>query len=126
MIKHKYYNFEYETRTHYVYLSYEENGRKYIGSRTCYDCSPEEDPYLGSYTDQSFRPTKKEILVVCETRDEANIIEAFLHHNHGVMHDDKYANRASTCFCHSLYGTDMFKDSISCPFKSCGFNSDSL
>ena len=91
-------------KTHYVYLSYENGGRKYIGSRTCYDCTPEEDPYLGSYTDKTFEPTQKEILAVCETREHANVIEAYLHQTFNVLHNDEYANRACTCACQAIFG----------------------
>jgi hypothetical protein len=36
---------------HYVYYSYEEYGRGYIGSRSC-SCLPQEDRnYFGSFTD---------------------------------------------------------------------------
>jgi hypothetical protein len=41
---------------HYVYYSYEEYGRGYIGSRTC-KCLPEKDvKYFGSYKDKKFKP----------------------------------------------------------------------
>ena len=47
---------------HYVYYSYEEYGKGYIGSRTC-DCSPEKDiKYFGSFSDNNFKPIKKIIL----------------------------------------------------------------
>ena len=46
---------------HYVYYSYEEFGRGYIGCRTC-NCLPEEDDYLGSYHDETFSPTNKIVL----------------------------------------------------------------
>lgn len=117
-MKHKYYGFEYQTKTNYVYLSYEENGRKYIGSRTCYDCTPEDDPYLGSYTDKTFHPTKKEILAVCETRNEANIIESFLQHKFNIIDNPEYANRAAGCFCQDLYSRSIFlNQNFSCPFN---------
>ena len=46
----------------YVYYSYEEFGRGYIGSRIC-KCLPEEDiKYFGSYKDKTFNPTEKIIL----------------------------------------------------------------
>jgi hypothetical protein len=101
-------------------MSYEKNGRKYIGSRTCYDCTPEEDEYLGSYTDKTFNPTHKEILAICETRNEADLIESFLHHSLNVGHSKEYANKAQGCFCYGLYGSDMFNNNIPCPFN-CGF-----
>ena len=67
------------TKHHYVYHSYEEWGRGYIGCRTC-DCLPEEDTkYFGSFYDKTFKPTEKTILFVCETRIEASEIEIELH-----------------------------------------------
>ena len=49
---------------HYVYYSYEEWGRGYIGCRTC-SCLPSEDKkYFGSFKDKSFYPTNKMELFV--------------------------------------------------------------
>lgn len=46
---------------HYVYYSFEEWGRGYIGVRSC-ECLPEEDTlYFGSYKDKSFNPSNKVI-----------------------------------------------------------------
>jgi len=108
-------------KTHYVYLSYENGGRKYIGSRTCYDCTPEEDPYLGSYKDKTFEPTQKEILAVCKTREHANLIEAYLHQTFNVSHNDEYANRTSNCACYAIFGWNptIFKNCRNtCPIQS--------
>jgi hypothetical protein len=64
---------------HYVYYSYEEWGRGYIGSRSC-SCLPEEDfEYMGSYSDKTFNPTEKIILYVSPTREESNEVECLLH-----------------------------------------------
>ena len=79
---------------HYVYHSFEEWGREYIGIRSC-DCLPEEDTkYLGSFRDKSFNPAGKTILFVCETRKEAAEIEIELHDFFDVAVNPQFANRA--------------------------------
>ena len=64
---------------HYVYYSYEEYGRGYLGSRTC-NCLPEKDiSYFGSFKDKSFKPTYKIILKSnYDTREEAYADEIIL------------------------------------------------
>ena len=47
---------------HYVYYSYEDWGRGYIGVRQC-ECNVYEDEYLGSYYDKTFNPKSKIILM---------------------------------------------------------------
>ena len=79
---------------HYVYYSYEEWGRGYIGCRTC-NCLPEEDiKYFGSFRDKTFKPTGKTILFVCETRKEAAEIEIELHNFFDVAVNPQFANKA--------------------------------
>ena len=79
---------------HYVYHSYEEWGREYIGCRTC-NCLPEEDTkYFGSFYDKTFKPTGKTILFVCETRQEALEIEIELHNFFDVAVNPQFANRS--------------------------------
>ena len=79
---------------HYVYYSYEEWGRGYIGIRTC-DCLPEEDTkYFGSFRDKTFKPTGKTILFVCETRKEVAEIEIELHDFFDVAVNPQFANRS--------------------------------
>ena len=79
---------------HYVYSSYEEWGREYIGVRSC-DCMPEEDTkYFGSFRDKTFKPTGKNILFVCRTRKEAAEIEIILHDFFDVAVNSKFANRS--------------------------------
>ena len=79
---------------HYVYYSYEEWGRGYIGCRTC-NCLPEEDTkYFGSFRDKTFFPTEKTILFVCETREEAMEIEILLHDFFDVAVNPQFANKA--------------------------------
>lgn len=79
---------------HYTYYSYEEWGRGYIGVRSC-NCPPEEDPYFGSYTDQTFKPTHKIILSTHETRKEANQAEINLHKFFNVGSNNHFANKAN-------------------------------
>ena len=82
------------SKHHYVYHSYEEWGRDYIGRRSC-NCLPEEDiRYLGSFYDKTFFPTEKTILFVCETRKEAAEIEIKLHDFFDVAVNPQFANRA--------------------------------
>ena len=82
------------TTHHYVYSSYEEWGREYIGVRSC-NCLPEEDTkYFGSFKDKTFKPTGKTILFVCETRIEATEIEIELHNFFDVAVNPQFANKA--------------------------------
>ena len=79
---------------HYVYHSFEEWGRDYIGIRSC-DCLPEEDTrYFGSFKDKTFKPTGKNILFVCETREEILKIEIELHDFFDVAVNPKFANKS--------------------------------
>jgi len=82
-------------RNHYVYYSFEEWGRGYIGSRSC-DCLPEEDTdYFGSFTDLEFKPPQKIILRSdYETRREANKDEVALHEIFDVAKNPHFANKA--------------------------------
>ena len=75
----------------YVYYSYEEWGRGYIGARSR---SPVGDEYLGSYTDTTFNPTEKIVLCECDTMEEALSIEKQLHHFFDVVNNSHFANRA--------------------------------
>lgn len=82
---------------HYVYYSYEEWGRGYIGSRSC-KCSPEEDcEYFGSYKDLTFKPTQKIILMTFSSREEANQAEITLHRSYDVARNSHFANKANAC-----------------------------
>jgi hypothetical protein len=80
---------------HYTYYSYEEWGRGYIGKRTC-DCLPEEDVgYFGSFSDKTFKPTRKIIF----RSDYANALELvkdeiILHDFYDVAKNPHFANRA--------------------------------
>lgn len=87
---------------HYVYYSWEQWGRGYIGVRSC-TCLPEEDKtYFGSFRDKTFFPTEKIILEVFESREEANQAEIKLHEFFNVGINPNFANRAkhkSSGFC---------------------------
>lgn len=78
---------------HYVYYSYEEWGRGYIGKRSSL-LSPEMDPYLGSFSDKTFHPTQKIILGIFDTSEEALAAEIVLHDFYGVHKNPHFANRA--------------------------------
>jgi hypothetical protein len=78
----------------YVYYSYEEWGRGYIGRREC-TCLPSEDVrYFGSFTDKSFRPTQKIILATFDTREEMCQAEVDLHAFYEVERNPHFANKA--------------------------------
>jgi hypothetical protein len=85
---------QFMVKHHYVYHSYEEWGREYIGIRSC-DCLPEEDTnYFGSFKDKTFKPTGKTILFVRGTRKEVAEIEIKLHDFFDVAVNPKFANKA--------------------------------
>lgn len=78
----------------YVYYSYEEFGRGYIGSRGC-KCLPEEDSkYYGSFHDKTFKPTQKIILGVYDSRKDAYEAEILLHEFYDVARNSHFANRS--------------------------------
>ena len=90
---------------YYVYYSYEEFGRGYIGCRRC-ECSPEEDAYFGSYRDTSFSPTHKVILQEYETYEEALAAEVALHSFFDVAANPHFANKAKqTTTSFTTHGT---------------------
>jgi hypothetical protein len=79
---------------YYVYYSYEPWGRGYIGKREC-KCLPEEDQkYMGSFRDETFKPTEKIILFVCSSREESYEIEGHLHELFKVDKNPHFANKA--------------------------------
>lgn len=81
------------SKNHYVYYSYEEWGRGYIGSRTC-KCLPAEDvSYFGSFKDKTFKPTKKIILAIFSSRKEALEAEIKLHEFYKVNINSHFANQ---------------------------------
>lgn len=82
------------SKYHYVYRSYEPLGRSYIGKRTCL-CFPENDTdYMGSYSEEDFFPTQKEILAICESSEHALEVEIFFHEFYDVAKNPSFANKA--------------------------------
>ena len=78
----------------YVYYSYEEWGRGYIGKREC-KCLPHEDlKYFGSFRDKSFCPTQKIILAIYTSKEEALEAEILLHNFFEVDVNFHFANKA--------------------------------
>jgi hypothetical protein len=78
----------------YVYYSYEEYGRGYIGKREC-KCLPEKDiKYFGSYKDKTFQPTQKIILETFDSVEKALAAECALHNFYEVHKNPHFANRA--------------------------------
>lgn len=77
----------------YVYYSYEEYGRGYIGKRECW-CPPEEDvKYFGSFSDKTFKPTEKIILETFNNAEEALKSEVLLHIFYEVDINPHFANK---------------------------------
>ena len=93
----------------YVYYSYEEWGRGYIGSRQCL-CPPSEDTdYFGSFRDTSFSPTYKIVVSEFLTRKEAIECEIILHEFFNVDLNPHFANQAkqrNDSFSYSRRGED--------------------
>ena len=90
-----------ERRWHYVYYSYEEWGRGYIGKRSS-SVPPSQDPYMGSFKDRTFKPTNKIVLGVFDTAEEALRHEVILHDFYEVGKNPHFANQAkqtSSRFC---------------------------
>lgn len=79
---------------HYVYYSYELEGRGYIGKRSC-KCTPEQDSeYFGSFSDKTFKPDRKMILATFASSEEALQAEIRLHNFYDVAANPHFANRA--------------------------------
>jgi hypothetical protein len=89
----------------YVYYSYEEYGRGYIGKREC-ECLPEKDVnYFGSFKDKTFKPTQKIILETFDSVEKVLGAECALHNFYEVDKNPHFANRAkqtSTGFYYKL------------------------
>lgn len=100
----------------YVYYSYEEYGRGYIGQRQC-KCLPEEDiNYFGSFHDKTFKPTQKIIIEVFDTIEESIDAECFLHKIYEVDKNPHFANQAkqtSKKFYYSQQRSEETKRKIS-------------
>ena len=82
------------TQRHYIYYSYEEWGRGYLGARSC-TCSPALDvEYMGSFRDKTFKPTQKIIIKEFSTRQEVLEAEVKLHAFFDVGKNPHFANLA--------------------------------
>jgi hypothetical protein len=100
---------------YYVYYSYEEWGRGYIGSRKSI-CPPEMDiEYLGSFKDTTFKPTQKIILEIFHCYNDALNAEIILHNFYDVAKNPHFANKAKqTSIAFSIEGT---RHSLNTRFK---------
>jgi hypothetical protein len=76
---------------HFVYLSFEEDGRNYIGVRSTFDL---HDGYLGSYSDRDFNPTCRIILGYYKSREVALRAEIVWQRVFNVVEDSTFANKA--------------------------------
>jgi hypothetical protein len=95
----------------YVYYSYEEWGRGYIGKRQS-SCHPNDDVmYMGSFTDKTFFPIHKIILQIFDNEEEALEAEILLHDFFEVDVNPHFANKAkqtSKAFvCHRKWSNDQ-------------------
>jgi hypothetical protein len=79
---------------YYVYYSYEEWGRGYIGAKPGGSLDPENDGYFGSFKDKSFKPTRKIVLEVYETSEECIMAEVKLHEFFQVDINPHFVNLA--------------------------------
>lgn len=78
-----------------TYYSYEEFGRGYIGYRKCpKGISPEQDSYLGSFKDKTFKPTSKIILTVHKSKKEALLAEIKIQRFFSVVENEHFVNRS--------------------------------
>ena len=79
---------------HYIYYSWDDLGRGYIGVRSC-ACAPELDTkYFGSFKDKTFQPTSKVIIKTFPTRSDAVRAEIQMHNLFNVGVEPHFANRA--------------------------------
>lgn len=76
---------------HILYLSYESEGRDYIGAHSTEDIN---DGYLGSYRDRSFSPDHRIIIGYYKTRNCLLRAEENLQKSLDVARDPQYANRS--------------------------------
>jgi hypothetical protein len=98
----------------YVYYSYEEWGRGYIGVKLNSDC-PEKDGYFGSFKDKTFAPTEKIIIAEFGTPEEAINAEIKLHSFFEVDKNPHFVNqsRQTAAGFISLKKTDEHRRKIS-------------
>ena len=103
-------------KNYYVYYSYEQFGRGYIGYRRCPEgITPKTDKYLGSFTDNSYKPTEKIILFQDLTKEKAIEIEIKLHAFYDIDKNPHFANKAkqtSIGFSYDTTGSKCYNNSI--------------
>lgn len=105
-----------DKKTHYVYYSYEEWGRGYIGVRSCFGKASEDTSYMGSFYDSTFKPTCKIIIQEFKSREAALDAEIKLHEFFAVDKNPNFANKAkqtSTRFSCCGPRSEEFKRKIS-------------
>jgi hypothetical protein len=99
-------------KNHYTYILRGEDGRYYYGVRSC-DCPPLEDAYLGSYGDKTFKPKRKRILSVWDSREAAIEEEIRIHNLKEVAVNPRYANKAKqTSVGFDTTGTTLSKEHL--------------
>jgi len=76
---------------HTVYLSFEEDGRDYIGKHST---NNPYDEYLGSFKDDTFNPTNKIILEYATTEEGAIKAEIRWQRVFNVVEDPQFVNRS--------------------------------
>jgi hypothetical protein len=82
---------------HYTYYSYEQGGRGYIGKRTS-KVPPKDDPYLGSFSDKTFKPTNKIIIATYDSAVKALRAESALQRLFQAHKAEHFANQAIYSF----------------------------
>ena len=95
-------------RWHYVYYSYEEWGRGYIGKRSS-KVPPDQDEYLGSFSDSTFKPSHKIILAIFDTSNQALEAEIILHNFYSVDKNPHFANKARQTSSGFAWSGDLTK-----------------
>jgi hypothetical protein len=76
---------------HILYLSYESDGRDYIGAHSTEDLN---DGYMGSYKDKTFCPDNRIIIGYYKSRKSLLKAEENLQKSLDVAKDPQYANRS--------------------------------
>lgn len=96
--------------TSYTYVSCDcSDGRLYIGSHR----GNTDDSYLGSSSDESFKPKHKLILSEHDSRIVANFVEARLQKAWLVRHNPRFANRQYDGLRHSEEANAKMREALS-------------